>query len=64
MKVTVDETGRVIEAKAFDNSPHPALSRAAEDAARGARFTPTLLSGTPVKVNGIITYNFVLGYYR
>ena len=26
----------------------------------GARFTPTTLSGMPVKVSGIITYNFVL----
>lgn len=63
VKVTVDETGRVIEAKAFDNSPHPSLALASVDAARRARFTPTLLSGTPVKVNGIITYHFVLGYY-
>jgi TonB family protein len=61
VKVTVDESGKVISAKAFDNSPHPALSRAAEAAALRARFTPTLLSGMPVKVNGVITYNFVLG---
>jgi TonB family protein len=60
VKVTVDETGKVIEANVFDNSPHPVLSRAAEDAARRARFTPTLLSGEPVKVNGIITYRFIL----
>ncbi|HEV2883140.1 MAG TPA: TonB family protein [Pyrinomonadaceae bacterium] len=60
VKVTVDETGKVIEAKVFDNSPHPALSRASEEAARRARFTPTLLSGAPVKVNGIITYRFLL----
>jgi len=60
VRVTVDETGRVIAAKVFDTSPHPSLSRASEAAARGARFTPTLLSGTPVKVNGIITYRFVL----
>lgn len=60
VKVTVDETGKVIEAKVFDNSPHPLLSLASEDAARRARFTPTLLSGVPVKVNGIITYRFIL----
>lgn len=60
VRVTVDETGKVIAAKVFDTSPHPSLSRASEAAARGARFTPTLLSGTPVKVNGIITYRFVL----
>ena len=28
-------------------------------AARGARFSPTKLSGQPVKVTGVITYNFV-----
>jgi TonB family protein len=60
VKVTVDETGKVIDAKVFDNSPHPVLSRASEDAARRARFTPTLLSGVPVKVNGVITYTFIL----
>jgi protein TonB len=60
VKITVDEAGKVISAKAFDNSPHPALSRASEAAALQARFSPTLLSGTPVKVNGTITYNYVL----
>jgi TonB family protein len=60
VKITVDETGKVIEAKVFDNSPHPLLSRASEEAAIRARFTPTLLSGEPVKVNGIITYRFIL----
>jgi hypothetical protein len=29
-------------------------------AAYQARFTPTLLSGKPVKVSGTITYNFQL----
>jgi hypothetical protein len=29
-------------------------------AARQARFSPTLLSGQPVKVSGVITYNFAL----
>jgi hypothetical protein len=32
----------------------------AVEAASQAKFTPTLLSGEPVKVGGIITYNFVL----
>jgi TonB family protein len=64
VKVTVDETGKVVEAKVFDNSPHPALSRAAEEAARRARFTPTLLSGVPVRVNGVITYRFLLSVGR
>jgi hypothetical protein len=30
------------------------------EAARRARVSPTLLSGQPIKVSGVITYNFVL----
>ena len=58
VQVTVDETGRVISANAVGG--HPLLQQAAVAAARQARFSPTLLSGQPVKVNGVITYNFVL----
>jgi hypothetical protein len=36
------------------------LLGAAKEAALRARFTPTILSGVPVKVQGVITYNFVL----
>ncbi|MDT7778715.1 MAG: hypothetical protein QOC99_1227, partial [Acidobacteriota bacterium] len=36
------------------------LQQAAVAAARQARFSPTLLSGQPVKVSGVITYNFML----
>ena len=57
VQVLIDEQGRVISASAA--SGHPLLRSAAEQAARGARFSPTLLSGQPVKVSGIITYNFV-----
>jgi TonB family protein len=57
--VSIDETGKVVDAKAI-TSPDAALSRASEEAARGARFTPTLLSGVPVKVRGIITYRYIL----
>jgi TonB family protein len=60
VQVLVDETGKVVEAKVVDNSPHPTLSRASEEAAMRARFTPTLLSGAPVRVTGIITYRFLL----
>ena len=58
VQITVDEGGRVISASAV--SGHPLLRQAAESAARQARFSPTLLSGQPVKVTGVITYNFVL----
>ncbi|HYH87045.1 MAG TPA: energy transducer TonB, partial [Pyrinomonadaceae bacterium] len=58
VQIMVDESGNVINAKAV--SGHPALRGAGEDAARGAKFTPTLLCGRAVKVTGLITYNFVL----
>jgi hypothetical protein len=36
------------------------LVTAAVDAAKRARFTATVLNGQPVKIQGVITYNFVL----
>ena len=57
VQVTIDETGRVISARAVGG--HPLLQAAAVQAANGARFSPTLLSGQPVKVTGVINYNFV-----
>ena len=56
VQVTIDENGNVISAAAA--SGHPLLRAAAESAAREAKFSPTLLSGNPVKVSGILTYNF------
>lgn len=58
LQVVVDETGKVISASVL--SGHPLLRGAAQQAAMQARFTPTKLSGEPVKVTGIITYNFAL----
>jgi protein TonB len=57
VQVTIDESGKVISARAVGG--HPLLQQAAVQAAYGARFSPTQLSGQPVKVTGIITYNFV-----
>jgi TonB family protein len=58
--VLINEAGKVIEAKAMNaRYLHPSLVAAAEDAARHSLFTPTQLSGKPVKVNGTIVYNFV-----
>jgi len=59
VQVFIDETGRVISAKAI--SGHPLLVPEAQRAATQARFSPTLIGDTPVKVSGVITYNFVLG---
>jgi TonB family protein len=58
VRVTVDEAGGVTTANAI--SGHPLLQAAAVVAARQAKFSPTLLSGKPVKVSGMLTYNFVL----
>jgi TonB family protein len=58
VEVVIDLNGKVISAKAVRG---PALlMQAAEMAARLARFTPTLLSGQPVRVAGFINYNFSL----
>src|SRR5918911_935926 len=56
VQVTIDESGNVIAARAV--SGHPLLQAAAVAAARSAKFSPTKLSGQPVKVTGVITYNF------
>ncbi len=58
VQVLVDETGRVISAKAI--SGNPLLMHAAQQAALAARFSPTTLGEQAVKVSGVITYNFVL----
>ncbi len=58
VQILVDESGRVVSASPV--SGHPLLQQAAVAAARNARFSPTLLSGQPVKVSGVVTYNFVL----
>ena len=58
VQVLIDESGRVISAKAVSGSP--LLTPEAQKAAMQARFSPTMLGNQPVKVSGIITYNFVL----
>jgi TonB family protein len=58
VRVTIDETGKVVEAKDLCGGP-PYLSESSVAAAYKARFTPTKLSGKPVTVNGVIQYNFV-----
>ncbi len=57
VQVLIDENGSVVSAKAV--SGHPLLQAVAVAAARQARFSPTKLSGQPVKVTGVIQYNFV-----
>ena len=57
VQVLIDEMGSVISAHAV--SGHPLLQASSVAAARQARFSPTYLNGTPVKVNGVLQYNFV-----
>lgn len=57
VNVLIDENGNVIAAEAV--SGHPLLHGACVAAAKKAKFTPTRLSGRPVKVTGVIQYNFV-----
>ena len=56
--VMIDEAGKVISASDMCQGP-PYLSESAVRAAFKSRFTPTKLSGMPVKVKGLIQYKFV-----
>ena len=56
--VILDETGKVIAANA--TSGPGVLREVAVQAALKARFSPTKLSGQPVKVSGVINYKFAL----
>jgi TonB family protein len=58
VEVVIDGTGKVISARAL--SGPVLLQQAAVAAAHQAKFSPTILSGQPVKVVGTITYNFAL----
>jgi beta-lactamase regulating signal transducer with metallopeptidase domain len=55
--ITIGNDGNVIYAKA--RSGPEELYAVSEAAAMKARFKPTILDGQPVKVTGVITYNFV-----
>ena len=58
VEVLIDEQGNVVSARAVGGQT--LLRVAAEQAARQARFSPTKLGDQPVKVSGVITFNFVL----
>ena len=57
VQVMVDEGGEVI--MSYPVNGHPLLQQAAVAAARRARFAPTRLGGQPVRISGVLTYNFV-----
>ena len=58
VEVVIDVNGKVISARAI--SGPVLLQQAAIQAAHQAKFSPTILSGQPMKVVGTINYNFVV----
>jgi TonB family protein len=58
VEVILDESGKVVSATATGGPT--ILREAAVQAALKARFSPTKLSGQPVKVSGLINYKFAL----
>jgi periplasmic protein TonB len=56
VQVVIDESGDVVSARAIDG--HMLFKRDAELAARRAKFKPTYLGDQPVRVTGVIIYNF------
>src|SRR5215510_12669955 len=58
VEVTIDKAGNVISTRVL--SGHPLLRDSALAAARQWKFKPTMASGRPAKVSGILTFNFVL----
>lgn len=58
VEVMIALDGHVEAARAI--SGHAMLVTAAVEAARGWRFEPTLLNGVPVRVSGVIVFNFTM----
>jgi len=58
VQVLISEEGRVIEAVVITG--HPLLREASLQAAKQWVFRPTKLTGVPVKVQGVLTFNFTL----
>jgi TonB family protein len=56
VQILVDETGKVVSAVATFGPE--VLREAATKAAMRAKFKPTIVDGVPVKVSGILTYDF------
>ena len=58
VQVLISEEGRVVSASTING--HPLLLDASLQAARQWVFSPTQLNGQPVKVSGMLTFNFTL----
>ncbi len=57
VQVLISEEGNVLRAGAISGAT--TLQLASREAACGAKFSPTQLAGSPVKVSAVVTYNFV-----
>lgn len=57
VQVTIDEDGNVISARAVDGDSF--FAGKAVNMARQSKFAPTMLAGIPVKITGIVIYNFI-----
>ena len=57
VKLIIDTDGSIYSAEAV--SGHPLLRDSSRIAACRAKFEPTLLDGEPVRVSGVISYNYV-----
>lgn len=62
VNVLIDENGKVIEAQAVKG--HLFLQPSAIKAAFESTFEPIFLSGTAVRVRGVIVYNFILNRWN
>jgi TonB family protein len=58
VRVTISATGRVTKASAI--SGHPLLRDAAVEAARRWEFEPTVVNGTPVETELVLTFEFAV----
>lgn len=58
VQITIDEKGKVESAQSI--SGHSLLRAAAAEAAKNSKFKPTIVAGNPVKVTGLLVYNFIL----
>jgi TonB family protein len=58
VKIEIDETGAVTDAKIICGGG--ILAEVSREAALEWRFKPSILNGQPVKVRGILTFNFTL----
>jgi TonB family protein len=57
IQIVIDEDGNVASAQAITG--HPLLQPASVEAAKASKFSPSKVCGEPVRITGVIQYNFV-----